>query len=154
MIHPTERRDGGAARADALPRGPRKGMRRIDLRGQRPEDYRDVVPRADFDIEAAVPAVHAICEAGRTRGLEAILELSAQYDGVTQSEIRVPPEAVRGALDSLDPDVRAGLEESIRRLRATCAAELEEDAATELGPGARVTHRKVPVDRVGLYVPG
>jgi histidinol dehydrogenase len=129
-------------------------MRRIDLRGQRPEDYRDVVPRADFDIEAAVPAVHAICEAVRTRGLEAILELSAQYDGVTQSEIRVPPEAVRGALDSLDPDVRAGLEESIRRLRATCAAELEEDAATELGPGARVTHRKVPVDRVGLYVPG
>jgi histidinol dehydrogenase len=46
------------------------------------------------------------------------------------------------------------LEESLRRLRATCAAELEQDAETALGPGARVTHRKVPVDRVGLYVPG
>ena len=42
----------------------------------------------------------------------------------------------------------------VRRLRATCRAELEEDATTDLGPGARVTHRKVPVDRVGLYVPG
>ncbi|HWJ10599.1 MAG TPA: histidinol dehydrogenase, partial [Nocardioides sp.] len=58
------------------------------------------------------------------------------------------------ALDNLDPDIRAGLEESIRRLRATCANELEQDAVTDLGPGARVTHRKVPVGRVGLYVPG
>ena len=129
-------------------------MRRIDLRGQRPEDYRDVVPRADFDVEAAIPAVHAICEAVRTRGLEAILELSQQYDGVTQTDIRVPPEALGDALANLDPDIRAGLEESIRRLRTTCAAELEQDATTELGAGARVTHRKVPVDRVGLYVPG
>jgi histidinol dehydrogenase len=129
-------------------------MRRIDLRGQRPEDYRDVVPRADFDVEAAIPAVHAICEAVRTRGLDAILELSKQYDGVTQTDIRVAPEALQDALANLDPDIRAGLEESIRRLRATCEAELEHDATTELGAGARVTHRKVPVDRVGLYVPG
>src|SRR3954447_3761545 len=129
-------------------------MRRIDLRGERPEDYRDVVPRADFDVEAAVPAVHAICEAVRTRGLEAILEMSQQYDGVTQSDIRVPAGAPHDALANLDPDIRAGLEESVRRLRATCTAELEQDATTELGGGARVTHRKVPVDRVGLYVPG
>jgi histidinol dehydrogenase len=129
-------------------------MRRIDLRGQRPGDYRDAVPRADFDIEAAIPAVQAICEAVRTRGLEAILELSEQYDGVTQTDIRVAPEALRDALANLDPDIRAGLEESIRRLRATCEAELEQDATTELGAGARVTHRKVPVGRVGLYVPG
>jgi histidinol dehydrogenase len=129
-------------------------MRRIDLRGQRPDDYRDVVPRADFDVEAAIPAVHAICEAVRTRGLEAILELSERYDGVTQTDIRVAPEALRDALANLDPDIRAGLEESIRRLRTTCEAELERDATTELGAGARVTHRKVPVDRVGLYVPG
>src|SRR4051795_9794427 len=102
-------------------------MRRIDLRGERPEDYRDVVPRADFDIEAAVPAVHAICEAVRTRGLDAILEMSQQYDGVTQDDIRVPSAALRDALATLDPDIRAGLEESIRRLRATCTAELEQD---------------------------
>ena len=129
-------------------------MRRIDLRGLRPDDYRDVVPRADFDVEAAVPAVQAICEAVRTRGLEAVLEMSQQYDGVTQADIRVAPEALREALANLDPDIRAGLEESVRRLRTTCEAELERDVTTELGAGATVTHRKVPVDRVGLYVPG
>ncbi len=130
---------------------------RIDLRGAataEPVDYRAVVPRADFDVEAAVPAVHAICEAVRTRGLEAIFEMSQQYDGVTQDDIRVPVAALHDALARLDPDIRAGLEESIRRLRLTCERELEHDVTTELGPGAVVTHRKVPVSRVGLYVPG
>src|SRR3954452_1297497 len=131
-------------------------IQRIDLRGadRSGVDYRAAVPRADFDVEAAVPAVQAICEAVRTRGLEAIREYGERFDGVTVEDIRVAPQALTRALDDLDPAIRAGLEESIRRLRATCANELERDAVTDLGPGARVTHRKVPVDRVGLYVPG
>lgn len=131
-------------------------IQRIDLRGvdRATVDYRAAVPRADFDVEAAVPAVHAICEAVRTRGLDAIREYGERFDGVTVDDIRIAPEAIRRALADLDPAIRAGLEESIRRLRATCANELEQDAVTDLGPGARVTHRKVPIDRVGLYVPG
>ena len=131
-------------------------IQRIDLRGADREtvDYRAAVPRADFDVEAAVPAVHAICEAVRTRGIDAIREYGERFDGVTVDDIRVAPEVLQQALAELDPAIRAGLEESIRRLRATCANELERDAVTDLGVGARVTHRKVPIDRVGLYVPG
>ena len=128
---------------------------RIDLRGADGDvDYRAAVRRADFDVEAAVPAVHAICEDVRVRGLDAIRELSEKFDGVVVDDIRVSPDAIRAALEDLDPAIRAGLEESVRRLRATCANELEQDAVTELGDGARVVHRKVPVGRVGLYVPG
>lgn len=136
-------------------------IRRIDLRSAatgravgEPFDYRTALPRADFDVEAAVPATHAICEEVRTRGLEAILEMSAKFDGVTQTDIRVPAEAMASALEELAPAIRAGLEESIRRLRVASEAELEQDVVTDLGPGARVVHRKVPVGRVGLYVPG
>jgi histidinol dehydrogenase len=134
-------------------------IRRIDLRGAAaegaaPVDYRAVVPRAEFDVEAATHAVRPIIDAVRERGVDAIRELSERFDGVAVDDIRVPPAALQEALDRLDPDVRAGLEESVRRLRATCAAELEQDVTTELAHGAVVTHRKVPVDRVGLYVPG
>ena len=131
-------------------------IRRIDLRGDARQgvDYRAAVPRADFDVEAAVPAVHAICEDVRVRGLDAIRDYGERFDGVVVDDIRVAPGATTEALEQLDPAIRAGLEESIRRLRLTCARELEHDAVTELGPGASVTHRKVPVDRVGLYVPG
>ena len=130
-------------------------MRRIDLRGTGDtRDYRAVVPRAEFDVETATHAVEPIIHAVRTRGVDAIREFSQQFDGVDSEDIAVPREALLKALDELDPAIRSALEESIARLRATCAAELESDVTTSLGEGATVTHRKVPVDRVGLYVPG
>src|SRR5689334_5263665 len=132
-------------------------IRRIDLRGAgsaEPLDYRAVVPRAEFDVEAAAHQVRPYLDAVRTRGVEAIVELTERFDGVVQDEIRVSTEAMRLALEQLDPAVRAGLEESIARLRRTCEAELEQDVTTEVAPGATVTHRLIPVTRVGLYVPG
>ncbi len=132
-------------------------IRRIDLRdgaaGAAP-DYRTLVPRADFDVEAALHVVRPICDDVRDRGVEAIAEYSAKFDGVVQTDITVPREALREGLANLDPKVRAGLEESVRRLRITSEAELEAETVTELGPGATVTQRLIPVDRVGLYVPG
>lgn len=131
-------------------------IRRIDLRGadRASVDYRASLPRAEFDVEAATHQVQPIIDAVRTRGVEAIVELSARFDGVDRDDITVPREALETALAELDPDVRAALEESVRRLRATCEAELERDVTTEVAPGAVVTHRKVPIERVGLYVPG
>ena len=128
-------------------------IRRIDLRGC-VTDYRSAVPRAAFDVDAALNVVRPICEDVRVRGAAAVLEYSARFDGVENEDLRVPASAIADALAQLDPQVRAGLEESIRRLRQTCEAELEHDVVSDLGVGARVTHRMVPVDRVGLYVPG
>ncbi|MDO7869364.1 histidinol dehydrogenase [Nocardioides jiangxiensis] len=130
-------------------------IRRIDLRGESPNaDYSRAVPRAAFDVEHAVEIVRPICEDVRDRGVAAIVEYSAKFDGVEQTDVRVPVEKLQEALANLDPAVRAGLEESIRRLRITCEAEIEHDVRTELGAGATVTHRMIPVNRVGLYVPG
>ena len=130
-------------------------IRRIDLRGTAgPVDYRAVVPRAELDVETASHAIGPVLEAIRTRGVEAVLEYGRQFDGVDLDDVAVPPAALRAALDEFDPAVRAGLEESIRRLRATCEAELEHDVTTQVAAGAVVTHRKVPMGRVGLYVPG
>jgi histidinol dehydrogenase len=129
-------------------------LRRIDLRGSAPADYRDVVPRAEVDVDAAVEIVRPICEAVRTRGVEAIRELSERFDGVAPDHLRVPQDVLAAALDELDPAVRAGLEESIARLRRTCEAEREHDVTTSIGAGATVTRRMVPVRRVGLYAPG
>jgi histidinol dehydrogenase len=129
-------------------------MRRIDLRGRDAVDYRAVLPRAAFDVDAAAEVVRPICDDVRRRGAAAVAEYSHRFDGVDQTTLRVPGEAMARALAELDPAVRAGLEESIARLRETCKAELESDVTTTLAPGAVVTHKLVPVDRVGLYVPG
>ena len=74
-------------------------IRRIDLRdgsaGAAAPDYRTLVPRADFDVEAALHVVRPICDDVRDRGVEAIAEYSAKFDGVEQTDIAVPREALR-----------------------------------------------------------
>src|SRR3954464_13099832 len=96
-------------------------IQRIDLRGadRSTVDYRAAVPRADFDVEAAVPAVHAICEAVRPRGVDAIREYSERFDGIVVDDLRIAPAAITRALADLRPAIRAGLRGSIRRPRAT-----------------------------------
>ncbi len=128
-------------------------IRRIDLRGTTP-DYRSIVPRAEMDVEGTLDVVRPICDAVRHRGVEAITEFASRFDDVEQSEIAVPPAELHKALEQLDPAVRAALEESVRRLRLTCEAELESDVVTQVVPGGTVTQRMVPMERVGLYVPG
>ncbi|CAG6395364.1 histidinol dehydrogenase [Streptomyces cocklensis] len=130
---------------------------RIDLRGAAfPEGGidRDLLPRADFDVEAALEAVRPICEDVRHRGSAAVLDHGERFDGVRPASLRVPAEALRTALAGLDPAVRAALEESVRRARIVHREQRRTDVTTQVVPGGTVTERWVPVDRVGLYVPG
>ncbi len=129
---------------------------RIDLRGQRLDgrSLHETLPRAAFDVEAAVETVRPICEDVRHRGLAALVELGERFDGVRVAQIRVPAAAIADALERLDPTVRAAIEESIRRVRIVHADQRRTDVTTQVVPGGTVTERWVPVDRVGLYVPG
>ncbi|WP_103957570.1 histidinol dehydrogenase [Nonomuraea solani] len=127
---------------------------RIDMRGSLPEDLRDVLPRAELDVEAALEKVRPICEDVRHRGAVAVRELTARFDDVEIASTRVHAEELARALAELDPRVRAALEESIRRARLVHRDQRRTDVTTEVVPGGTVTERWVPVDRVGLYVPG
>ncbi|MET9469302.1 histidinol dehydrogenase [Streptomyces sp. NPDC006544] len=130
---------------------------RIDLRGDTlPEGgaLRDLLPRAEFDVEAALEKVRPICEDVHHRGTAALIDYAQKFDGVTLAQVRVPVEAIDAALEELDPAVRAALEESIRRARVVHRAQRRTEHTTQVVPGGTVTEKWVPVERVGLYAPG
>ncbi|HJR89512.1 MAG TPA: histidinol dehydrogenase [Aeromicrobium sp.] len=130
-------------------------MRVLDVRELDTTDPRSYeIPRGEVDIARALAAVEDIVSEVVSGGDAAVLDLGERFDGVRPAALRVSANDIAGSLDHLDDDVRAALEESIRRLRATCEAELEESVTTQVGPGATVERRMVPMQRVGLYVPG
>ncbi|QFZ76887.1 histidinol dehydrogenase [Streptomyces fagopyri] len=130
---------------------------RIDLRGDAlPEGtaLRDLLPRADFDVSAALEKVRPICEAVHHRGDAALIDYAEKFDGVRLEAVRVPAQALADALERLDPAVRAALEESIRRARLVHRAQRRGSHTTQVVRGGSVTEKWVPVERVGLYAPG
>ena len=66
----------------------------------------------------------------------------------------MPQQALDKALAELDPKVRAALELSAKRIRKVHLDQRREEKVTIVSDGATVTERWIPVDRVGLYVPG
>ena len=128
-------------------------IRRIDLRGS-DVDPRDVLPRAAVDVESVLHTVRPIVEDVHQRGTEAVLAWGERLDGVRPPSLRVPQEALDAALAGLDPGVRAALEEAIRRVRIVHEEQARTDIVTTVVPGGTVTERFLPVERVGLYVPG
>ncbi|PTA45317.1 histidinol dehydrogenase [Micromonospora sp. RP3T] len=128
-------------------------LNRIDLRGGVP-DPRRLLPRAQLDVSVAVERIRPLVEAVREHGYPAIREASERFDGVAPEHLRVPVEVIRAAEGELDPQVRAALLESITRARRVHADQRRTDHTTTVVPGGTVTERWVPVDRVGLYVPG
>ncbi|MCW2513295.1 MAG: histidinol dehydrogenase [Mycobacterium sp.] len=131
-------------------------MSRIDLRGEQlsAARLRAVLPRGGVDVDAVVPKVRPIVDAIIARGAEAALEYGETFDGVRPDTVRVPLDRLESALAELDADVRVALEVAIERTRAVHADQTRTDSTTTLAPGATVTERWVPVERVGLYVPG
>jgi histidinol dehydrogenase len=131
-------------------------LTRRDLRGSRPDraELRRLLPRAAVDLTSTVAVVEPIIDDVRRRGVDAIVEATARFDGVMSYQLQIPPDALTAALMDLDADVRAALEVAIERVRVVHTAQRRVDSSTQVVPGGTVTQRWVPVRRVGLYVPG
>ena len=115
---------------------------------------REVLPRAQVSIDSVSGSVQHIIDEVRYRGLEAITRHAREFDQVVPKDFRVSPAQLAKAADELEPDLRSSIELAIERVRRVSQAQLPDVVATELAPGGVVTTRYVPVDSVGLYVPG
>jgi len=115
---------------------------------------RELLPRADVDVDSVAHQVAPVIDAVRDRGVTAVLEFAERFDGVRPARVRVPASALRAELEQLDPTVRAALEESIARVRRGHADQRRTETVTQVVAGGTVTQRWVSVARVGLYAPG
>jgi histidinol dehydrogenase len=131
-------------------------IRTVDFRGRSltKAAYQSELPRAQLNVVDAMRLIEPILERVKNGSESDLLDLAQEFDGVRPSSIRVPGTALASALAGLDPAVRAALELSISRLRKTHSDQVRSDTKTTVVDGGVVTEKWIPVDRVGLYVPG
>lgn len=103
-----------------------------------------------------IEVVETICRDVQRDGTDALLRYTGSLDRaeLTAESLRVPAADLRAAHDSTHPK----LLESIRRIRDNIVqfqtAILHQDVTIEPKPGVRLTQRYIPMQRVGICVPG
>ena len=131
-------------------------IRTVDFRGRSLSKigYRNELPRAELDIETALLSISPILKTVKNGNESDLLNLCEKFDGTRPKSIRVPISEIESALNSLDIEIRKALEEAIRRITKAHSEQLRSEIFTQVVAGGEVTHKQIPVDRVGLYVPG
>ena len=128
----------------------------IDLRSEAHSspDPRTLVPRARVSTDNALTLATELIDDVRERGVNALRDQSERFDGIRTKTVHVKQSEIDRAVKNLQSDVRAALDEAIRRVRLASQATVPVPVSTELADGAMVSTRWQPVRRVGLYVPG
>ena len=92
----------------------------------------------------------------RSRGDAALIDYTAQFDGVSieATDLRVTTESLVRIAASANPEVLTALREAIRRIRLFHEYERQQSWEIETSDGVRLGQRITPIDCAGLYVPG
>ena len=131
-------------------------MTRIDLRNRAlsAAQLRAALPRGGVDVETVLPKVRPIVRRSRSAAPRRPWNTASRSTGCGPTTVRVPAARTgrRAGRAGFRRARRAGGGDRARpgRARRPAPHRHHDDA----GPGATVTERWVPVERVGLYVPG
>lgn len=113
-----------------------------------------VLRRASLDEDQATATLVAdIIALVRASGDTALRELSARFDGMAPSTIEISSQRLAAAAAAIDPELRAALELSVAEIRSFHQRQARNSWVDFSVEGAR-GQLVVPLERVGIYVPG
>ena len=99
----------------------------------------------------------AIVQDVRARGDEAVLEYTNRFDHMdakSVAEFRLTEEDLKEALETLPKDQKDALTQAAQRIREFHEHELGQSWSITEEDGTKLGIRYIPLDSVGLYVPG
>ncbi len=111
-------------------------------------------PAAEEDSRELIARVEQVIGQVRTRGDAALLEFAERFDGVRLDTLAVPAAEIEAAGAKLPESLKAAIRTAASNIETFHRAQRSEPLRVETMPGVTCWQRSVPIDRVGLYVPG
>lgn len=112
----------------------------------------ELCKRPGIDCFNLIDSVRAICDLVRTEGDLALFKFTQEFDGVTLSDLLVTDNEINEA--QVSEALMCAIEVSIQNIRAFHQTQIGFDITFETSPGISCSRRAVPIEKVGLYIPG
>ena len=117
-------------------------------------EWNNVLKRSALHTEDIRPAVQEIIGKVRTEGDRALYEYEEKFDKVKLASLIVTPEEFDEAGKALESGLKEAILRALENIRAFHAAQKFESKKVETVPGVTCWQKAVPIEKVGLYIPG
>jgi histidinol dehydrogenase len=112
------------------------------------------LPRAAISVEEVSAQVNEVIKDVKNRGDEAVIYWNEKFSASKQTDLRVPQAVIDSALAASSQELIAALNEAIYRVKKFHAIQTRSEQSVEIATGGVVSIDWLPMERVGLYVPG
>jgi histidinol dehydrogenase len=119
-----------------------------------PGQHPGLLQRPVSDLARMTTQVDAIMQRVRQDGDLAVMEYTQQFDQVVLSSLSVNDLEWNQAELLLDETLKAGINLAIKNIKTFHQAQKEKDLVVETMPGVVCSRKSIPVQKVGLYIPG
>jgi histidinol dehydrogenase len=113
-----------------------------------------ILARPEIDYTGLRGSVMELIDRVKKDGDRSLIELTEKFDGVKIRDLKVPVEEIARSQDMIRPDLKKAIDTARRNIEKFHAAHVIEDSLLVTSPGVKCWTRTIPVDRVGLYIPG
>lgn len=110
--------------------------------------------RPHIDNNVILPRVQTIIQRVRQEGDTALVALAREIDGVSLQSLRVTETEMDEAQEAVPEDLKEAIRTAINNIAAFHVAQRPRTVDMETTPGVRCVQSAVPIQRVGLYIPG
>jgi len=116
--------------------------------------WEEILRRPVIDTSNLDDTVREILEDVRSGGDASVIKHTSRFDGITLDQIEVNKEDIAAAKSEVSDDLKAAIDEANRNIRRFHAKQLGPNVYEETTPGVRCWQKTVPIQKVGLYIPG
>lgn len=119
-----------------------------------PLEQKQLLQRSTMNNETLNEQVLTIMNAVKTKGDEALIDLTAQFDKAELTQLQVSDEEFTLAYQKVDKETLAAIRFAIARMKAQALAQRPEDWVFDSEDGIVCQRKARAIETVGLYVPG
>lgn len=117
-------------------------------------EWADICLRPHLDVSSLNSAVSGILDDVRLRGDEAVKEYEAKFDHAVLGELMVSEEEKAEAMVSIDCELLDAIKLAHDNIYKFHKAQLMSTCKVETAQGVVCWQKQLPIERVGLYIPG
>lgn len=117
-------------------------------------EWPDLIKRPAIDEKSIRKIVKPILKKVKQKGDKALRKFTYEYDHVELDHILVNPTEIEAAKKIIKPDLREAIHKAYDNIEKFHTAQRQNTLEIETTPGVICKRKSVPIERVGLYIPG